>query len=47
MNWIKIADQAIIGIASVAIQHIIDENYSAAEDTLRGLIMTLEGRGEE
>jgi uncharacterized tellurite resistance protein B-like protein len=47
MNWVKIADQAIIGIASVAIQHIIDENYSAAEDTLRELIMTLEGRGEE
>ena len=41
------ADKAIIGLCSIAIQHIMDENYDKAEDTLRGLIMTLEGRGEQ
>ena len=40
-------DKAIIGLCSIAIQHIMDENYDKAEDTLRGLIMTLEGKGEQ
>ena len=39
--------QAIIGLASIAIQHIMDENYDKAQDTLRGLIVSLEGGGEE
>ena len=47
MNWINIADKAIIGIVGIALRHIMDEDYKAAKDTLRGLIMTLEGRGEE
>ena len=41
------ADKAVIGLCSIAIQHIMDENYDKAQDTLRGLIMTLEGRGEQ
>mgnify|MGYP005991116363 FL=1 len=40
-------DKAIIGLCIIAIQHIMDENYDKAEDTLRGLIMTLEGKGEQ
>lgn len=36
-------DKAVIGLASIAIQHIMDENYDKAQDTLRGLIITLEG----
>ena len=40
-------DKAIIGLCMIAIQHIMDENYDRAEDTLRGLIMTLEGRREQ
>jgi hypothetical protein len=47
MNWIKIADQAVIGIVSIALRHIMDEDYRAAKGTLRALIMTLEGREEE
>tara|TARA_R100001129_G_scaffold184908_1_gene171274 strand:+ start:447 stop:581 length:135 start_codon:yes stop_codon:yes gene_type:complete len=39
-------EKAIIGLVSIAIQHIINEDYDKAEDTLRGLIMGLEGRGE-
>ena len=46
MNWMKAREKAIIGLAGIAIQHIMDENYDKAEDTLRGLIMSLEGRGE-
>ena len=47
MNWMKIADQAIIGLVSIAIHHIQNEDYDKAEDTLLGLIMTMEGtRGE-
>ena len=38
-----VADQAIIRLCSIAIQHIMDENYDKAEDTLRGIIITLEG----
>ena len=38
-----LADQAIIGLCSIAIQHIMDENYDKAENTLRGIIITLEG----
>ena len=36
--------QAIIGLASIAILHIMDKNYDKAEDTLRGIIMSLEGK---
>ena len=47
MSWKSIHDRAIIGLAGIAIQYIIDKEYDKAEDTLRGLIMTLEGtRGE-
>ena len=47
MNWKQIQDQAIIGLVGIAITHIQNEDYDKAEDTLLGLIMTLEGtRGE-
>jgi len=47
MNWKQIQDQAIIGLAGIAIAHIQNEDYDKAEDTLLGLIMTMEGtRGE-
>ena len=50
MDWMeaqKLQHQAIIGLTSIALQHILDENYDKAEDTLRGMIMTLEKtRGE-
>ena len=47
MDWMEAQKQAIIGLISIALQHILDENYDKAEDTLRGMIMTLEGtRGE-
>ncbi len=46
MNWMETREKAIIGLVSIAIQHIINEDYDKAEDTLRGLIMGLEGRGE-
>ena len=38
----QIRDQAVIGLASIAIQHIMDKNYDKAESTLRGMIMSLE-----
>lgn len=40
---INTGDQAIIGLCSIAIQHIMDKNYDKAENTLRGIIITLEG----
>ena len=40
----QIREQAIIGLGSIAIQHIMDENYDKAQDTLRGIIMSLEGK---
>jgi hypothetical protein len=40
---ISTANQAIIGLCSIAIQHIMDKNYNKAENTLRGIIITLEG----
>ena len=43
----QMREQAIIGLASIAIQHIMDENYDKAQDTLRGLIMSLEGKPSE
>ena len=46
MNWMEAREKAIIGLVSIAIQHIINEDYDKAEDTLRGLIVGLEGRGE-
>jgi|TARA_Y100001938_G_scaffold135535_1_gene197312 hypothetical protein len=46
MNWMQTREKAIIGLVSIAIQHIMNEDYDKAEDTLRGLIMGLEGRGE-
>ena len=47
MTAAQMRNQAIIGLASVAIQHIMDENYDKAQDTLRGLIMSLEGGSEQ
>tara|TARA_R100001510_G_C7439636_1_gene69479 strand:+ start:341 stop:484 length:144 start_codon:yes stop_codon:yes gene_type:complete len=46
MNWIEAKEKAIIGLAGIAIQHIINKNYDKAEDTLRGLIIGLEGTGK-
>ena len=39
----KIRNKAIIGLTSIAIQHLIDNNYDKCEDTLRSLIISLEG----
>jgi|TARA_R100000008_G_C3562483_1_gene157068 hypothetical protein len=48
LRYQQIRDQAVMGLASIAIQYIMDEDYDKAENTLRGMIMTLEGtRGEE
>ena len=44
MNWRKIKRQAIIGLVSVAIAHIDNEDADKARDTLMGLINTLEGQ---
>ena len=43
----NIFDKAIIGLVSIAIQHIDDENIDKARDTLMGLIMSIEGRQEQ
>lgn len=43
MNNLDVRSAAIIGLVSIAIQHIMDENYDKAQDTLRGLIISLEG----
>ena len=37
---------AIIGLCGIAIQHMMDKNYDKAEDTVRGIIISLEGAGE-
>ena len=36
MNWMQTREKAIIGLVSIAIQHIMNEDYDKAEDTLRG-----------
>jgi len=41
-----IVKQSIIGLCSIAIQHIMDENYDKAENTVRGIIVSLEGQQE-
>ncbi len=47
MNWQQIQNKAIIGLVGIAVQYIQDGYYQEAEDTLLGMIMTLEGtRGE-
>ncbi len=46
MNWMQTREKAIIGLVSIALQHIMNEDYDKAEDTLRGMIIGLEGRGE-
>jgi len=38
----EVRDRAIIGLCGIAVQHIMDKNYDKAEDTLRGLIMSLD-----
>ena len=43
MNNLDVRSAAIIRLVSIAIQHIMDENYDKAQDTLRGLIISLEG----
>jgi len=40
----KIQERAIIGLVSIAIQHIDDGNIDQARDTLMGLINTIEGQ---
>jgi hypothetical protein len=42
----KIERNAIVGLCSIAIQHMMDGNYDKAEDTVRGLIIELEGQVE-
>lgn len=39
-------EQAIIGLATIAIAHIDNEDYDKARNTLLGLIMQLEGTQE-
>ena len=46
MNWRKIMEQSVIGLVSVAIAHIDNEDADKARDTLMGLINTLEGQVE-
>ena len=47
MNWMDIQDKAIIGLVSIAIQHIQNKDYEDAEATLLSMIMTMERtRGE-
>ena len=43
-NWQQIKQRAIIGLVSVAIAHIDNEDADRARDTLMGLINTLEGK---
>tara|TARA_R100000664_G_C2725487_1_gene117582 strand:+ start:231 stop:410 length:180 start_codon:yes stop_codon:yes gene_type:complete len=43
----KVRNRAIIGLTSIAIQHLMDNNYDKCEDTLRSLIISLEGGYEE
>ena len=42
----KVRNRAIIGLTSIAIQHLMDNNYDKCEDTLRSLIISLEGGHE-
>ena len=46
MNWRKIMEQSIIGLVSVAIAHIDDDNIDKARNTMMGIINTLEGQVE-
>ena len=43
----NIYDKAVIGLVSIAIQHIDDGNIDKARDTLMGMIMSIEGRQEQ
>ena len=43
-NWEQIGQRAIIGLLSVAIAHIDNEDADKARDTLLRLINTLEGQ---
>lgn len=49
MTLSREGEKAIIGLVSIAIQHIMDENYDKAQSTLLGIIMALEDspRGNE
>ena len=42
LNWRQLQDQALIGLLSIAIQHIQNEDYESAESTLFNTIRTLE-----
>ena len=44
---LHVYDRAIIGLVSIAIQHIDDGNIDQARDTLMGMIMSIEGRQEQ
>ena len=46
-NWEQLKQRAIIGLVSVAIAHIDNEDADKARDTLMGLINTLEGQVKE
>ena len=46
MNMAEIKDRAIIGLVSIAIAHIDNDDIDDARDTLMGIINTLEGQVE-
>lgn len=46
MSWQDIHNQAIIGLVSVALAYIDKDEIEKAEDTLRGIIMQLDGTSE-
>ena len=46
MRMSEIRNQAIIGLVSIALQHIMDENYDKAQDTLRGIMISLDDSKE-
>jgi len=40
-------NKAIIGLCSIALQHLMNKNYDSAEGTILGIIVALEGVEEE
>ena len=43
----ELKDKAVIGLVHIALHHMANEEYDKAEDTLIGLINTLEGTSEK
>ena len=43
----RIREQSLLGLVSIALTHIYNDELDRAEDTLRGIIMSLDGTREK